>query len=117
MTAATDQNATVLLLRIFLARLAVDAIPGVRQRVEPLERDVVPALVAFAEGLGRAVQPAECLVDVPEESSFLARHQERFLASFDWPFGSAVAVIYLVFTGVAFASLIAVRKLVERQVR
>ena len=65
---------------IFLALLALDAVARVRQRVEPLEGDVVAAVVALAERLGRPVQPAQRLVDVPEEPPFLAREQERLLA-------------------------------------
>src|SRR4051812_25807798 len=69
-----------LLLRIFLALLALDAVPRVRQRVQALECDVLAAVVTFPEGLGRFVQPAQRLIDVPEEPSFLAREQERLFA-------------------------------------
>src|SRR5688572_13275832 len=61
---------------IFLALLAIDAIPRVRQRVEALVRDVLAAVVALAERVGRLVQPAQRLVDVPEEAAFLAGEEE-----------------------------------------
>ena len=43
--------------------------------------------------------------------------QERFIGSFDWPFGSAVAVIYLLFSGVAFALLFAGRQAISGYAR
>src|SRR5215213_11856579 len=83
MTASTGQKRAALLpllLSIFLALLARDAVARVRQRVEPLEGDLLAAAVAAAEGLRRAVEAAQRLVDVPEEAPFLAREQERLLA-------------------------------------
>src|SRR6184192_2297305 len=47
-------------LAIFLLGLALDAEPCMRQRVEPLEQDVLPALLALAELLGRLIQPPSC---------------------------------------------------------
>src|SRR6185369_4264526 len=80
-TRRTGQNSEALLrLCIFLALLALDAVARVRQRIQPLERDVVPAIVALAERLRRPVQSAQRLVDVPEEAPFLAREEERLLA-------------------------------------
>src|SRR5688572_20247387 len=67
-------------LCIFLALLAVDAIPRVRQRVETLVGDVLAAVVALAESLRRLVEPPQRLIDVPEETAFLAREEERLLA-------------------------------------
>src|SRR5215213_9891736 len=79
--ASTGQNSTALLrLCIFLALLALDAEAGVRQRVEALEGDVLPAIVTLAEGLGRAVQATQRLIDVPEEPALLAREEKRLLA-------------------------------------
>src|SRR5450759_1109139 len=69
-----------LALSIFFALLALDAKPGVRQRVETLEADLSPAVVALAELFGIAIEPAKCFVDVPEETAFLAREQKRLLA-------------------------------------
>src|ERR1700682_1650256 len=69
-----------LALSIFFALLALDAIPGMRQRVETLEADVSPAGVALAELLRIAIEPAQCFVDVPEETAFLAREQKRLFA-------------------------------------
>src|SRR5438874_1857395 len=67
-------------LAIFLLGLALDAEPCMRQRVEPLEQDVLPALLALAELLGRLIQPPQGLVDVPEIAALLRGEQERFLA-------------------------------------
>src|SRR3712207_5737029 len=86
--ATTGQNRLALLgppspplpLCIFLALLALDAVPRVRQGVEPLVGDVLPAVVALPERLRRAIEPAERLVDVPEEPPLLAREEEGFLA-------------------------------------
>src|SRR3981081_3495371 len=44
-----------LALSIFFALLALDAISGVRQRVEALEAYLAPAVVAFAELFGIAI--------------------------------------------------------------
>src|SRR5919107_3302483 len=80
-TRRIGQNSAALLrLRIFLALLALDAVARVRERVQSLERDVVAAVVALAERLGGPIQPAQRLVDVPEEAAFLAGEQERLLA-------------------------------------
>src|SRR5215213_4382362 len=73
-------SCSALLLSIFLALLAGDAVARVRQRVEALEGDLVAAAVALAEGLRRPVQSPQRLVDVPEEAAFLAREEERLLA-------------------------------------
>src|SRR5215218_8638290 len=80
-TSSTGQNSAALLrLRIFLALLALDAVARVRERVQPLERNVVAAVVALAERLRRPIQTAQRLVDVPEEAAFLAREEKRLLA-------------------------------------
>ena len=77
----TGQNsAALLLLRIFLALLAVDAVTRVRKRVESLERDLLAAVVTLAEGIWVAVEPSKRLVDVPQEASFLTREQKRLFA-------------------------------------
>src|SRR2546430_17338061 len=66
-TAAVPQNTRrSATLAIFLLGLALDAEPRVRQGVEPLEQDVLAALLAFAELLGGLVQPPQGLVDVPQ---------------------------------------------------
>src|ERR1051325_3783043 len=77
---STGQKSPALLLCIFLTLFAIDAIAGVGQRIEPLERDLVAALVALAEALRAAIQPAQRFVDVPQEAAFLAREEERLLA-------------------------------------
>src|SRR5882762_4427609 len=66
-------------LSIFLLRLALDAQPGVRQRVEPVEADLIAALLALAEALGRAIEPSQRFVHVPEVPALLRREQERLL--------------------------------------
>src|SRR3954464_3321178 len=76
----TGQKSPELLLCIFLTLLAVDAIARMRERVESLVRDFVAALMAFAEGFGRAIETAQRFIDVPEEAAFLAREEERLLA-------------------------------------
>src|SRR5512146_1301968 len=82
MTATTGQNTTALgplLLGIFLALLALDAIPRVRKRIQSLEGDLVAAVMTLPERFGRPVQPPKGFVDVPEEPPFLARAQEGLL--------------------------------------
>src|SRR3982751_555480 len=69
-----------LALSIFFALLALDAISGVRKRVEPLEADLSPTVMALAELLRIPVKAPEGLVDVPEETAFLAREQKSFFA-------------------------------------
>src|SRR6266550_5264104 len=69
-----------LALSIFFALLALDAIPGVRQRVETLETDLSSAIVALAELLRIAIEAAKRLVDVPQKAAFLAREQKRLFA-------------------------------------
>src|SRR5688500_497923 len=63
--------ALALLLSIFLTLLAGDAQARVRQRVEAVEVDVLPATVALDERLRRAVHATERFIDVPEEAAFL----------------------------------------------
>src|SRR5688500_9073432 len=55
--AITPQNnpASALLLSIFLTLLAGDAQARVGERVEPIEIDVLTAVVALTEGLRRAI--------------------------------------------------------------
>src|SRR5687767_7101591 len=65
---------------IFLPGLALDAETGVGQRIETVEADRLATLLAAAEPLGRAVQPARRFVHVPQVAAFLRREQERLLA-------------------------------------
>src|ERR1051326_1972870 len=74
------QKVFQLSLRIFFALLALDAVAGVRKRIETLERNLLAAVVALAERLRRLVQPPQRLIDVPQEPAFLAREQECLLA-------------------------------------
>src|SRR5674476_171942 len=79
--AKTGQKSVLLLrLRIFLLLLALNAETGVRERIEPLEGDFLPAVVALAECLGRAIETTQRLVDVPEEPPLLTCEQERLFA-------------------------------------
>src|SRR5207249_2796133 len=64
---------------IFLFRLAADAQPGVREGVQPVEADVLAALLALTVLLRRGVQAAQRLVHVPEVAALLRREQERLL--------------------------------------
>src|SRR5204862_281113 len=65
-TAAVPQNTRrSATLAIFLLGLALDAEPGVRQRVEPLEHDVLAALLALDELLGRLIQPRRASMSSP----------------------------------------------------
>jgi hypothetical protein len=52
----------------------------VRQRIETIESDRLPALLAAAELFRRAVEPPQRFVHVPEIASFLRGEQKRFLA-------------------------------------
>ena len=76
---------------------------------------IAAGILVFIEAMGAFITPQ--LLGSANEMMIAQLVQERFLASFDWPFGSAVAVVYLVFTGFAFAILMAGRRLVERYVR
>src|SRR6266568_1608210 len=67
-------------LSIFFLRLALDAQPGMGQRVESLESDLLAALLALAEFLRRLEQPPQGLVHVPEVAPLLRGEQEGLLA-------------------------------------
>src|SRR5262245_4418853 len=66
-------------LFILFLLLAGDAEPGVGQRIEPLEGDLLPALMALAEAVGLAVEPPQRLVHVPEVTALLRREEELLL--------------------------------------
>src|SRR5688500_5924181 len=66
-------------LGILFLLLAGDAQPRVGQRVEPLEVDLVAALVAVPELLRRRVEAPERLVHVPEVAALLGREEELLL--------------------------------------
>ncbi len=76
---------------------------------------IAAAILVFIEAMGAFITPQ--LLGSANDMMIAQLVQERFLASFDWPFGSAVAVIYLIFTGVAFAVLLAARHVIARSVR
>src|SRR2546425_363510 len=77
--ATVQNNFRLPALSIFLLGLALDAETGVGQRVQPLEPDVVAALVALAEFLRRFVQPSQSFVHVPEVSALLGREEKLLL--------------------------------------
>jgi spermidine/putrescine transport system permease protein len=58
---------------------------------------VAAAILVFIEAMGAFITPQ--LLGGPSEMMIAMLVQQRFLAAYDWPLGSAVAVIYLVFTG------------------
>src|SRR5512145_2087632 len=66
-------------LSIFLFLLAGDAQPRMREGIEPLEVDLLAALLAVAELLRVAVEPPERLVHVPEVAPLLGREEELLL--------------------------------------
>src|ERR1700747_1421546 len=65
---------------IFFLRLAADAQPCVRQRVEPLAPDLLATLLALAELVGRLVQPPQGLGHVPEVAPLLRSDTDPLLA-------------------------------------
>jgi spermidine/putrescine transport system permease protein len=78
----------------------------------------VPGLVAagvlvFIEAMGAFITPQ--LLGGPADTMIAMLVQQRFLASYDWPLGSAVAVIYLVFTGLLLAVSRTVANLLARR--
>src|SRR5665647_390098 len=81
-TTRTVQKSGVLALplSIFLTLLAVDAVTGVRKRVETLVRDLVPTVVALSKRLGRAIETAKRFIEVPEKTPFLAGEEKCLLS-------------------------------------
>jgi spermidine/putrescine transport system permease protein len=59
------------------------------------------ALLVFIDSMGAFITAQ--LLGGPQDMMIAQLVQERFLGSFDWPFGAAVSFIYLGFTGIAFA--------------
>src|SRR5205809_1553705 len=74
------ENSRRLALRIFLALLALDAIPCMRQRIKTLESNLLAAVVTLAERFRRLVEAAQRLIDMPEETSLLACKEKRLFA-------------------------------------
>jgi spermidine/putrescine transport system permease protein len=78
----------------------------------------VPGIIAagvlvFIEAMGAFITPQ--LLGGPADTMIAMLVQQRFLASYDWPLGSAVAVIYLVFTGLLMYASTVVRSLLARR--
>src|SRR3989442_12921218 len=78
--AVTQNSRRSAAFAIFFLGLALDAQPRVGQRIEPLEPDLLAALLAFPELLGSLVQPPQRLVHVPQVAALLGGEQERLLA-------------------------------------
>ena len=72
-------------------------------------------ILVFIEAMGAFITPQ--LLGSASDMMIAQLVQERFIGSFDWPFGSAVAVIYLLFSGVAFAALFAGRQAIAARAR
>src|SRR5918997_3409547 len=64
---------------IFLFLFARNAQACVRQCVEPLEVDLLAALMALSELVRRAIQSPEGFVDMPEIAAFLGGEEELLL--------------------------------------
>src|SRR5216683_5174919 len=81
-TTTTDQKSggLDLPLCIFLTLLAIDAVSRVWQRVQPLVRNILSAIVAHAERLGRAIKSSKSFVQMPEESALLTREEKCFFS-------------------------------------
>jgi ABC-type spermidine/putrescine transport system permease subunit I len=80
----------------------------------------VPGLIAagvlvFIEAMGAFITPQ--LLGGPADIMIAMLVQQRFLASYDWPLGSAVAVIYLLFTTLLLYASTVVRAVVDRRTR
>jgi spermidine/putrescine transport system permease protein len=71
------------------------------------------ALLVFIEALGAFLTPQ--LLGSAGDMMIAQLIQEKFLQSFDWPFGSAITVVYLAFTGLAFAALMVLRQIIARR--
>lgn len=76
---------------------------------------VAAAILVFIEAMGAFITPQ--LLGGPADMMIAQLVQERFLGSFDWPFGAAVSVVYLVFTGVAFLLFTQARDALRRAVQ
>ena len=69
---------------------------------------VAAAILVFIEAMGAFITPQ--LLGGPSDKMIAMLVQQRFLAAYDWPLGSAVAVTYLVFTGLLMWGFSAVRR-------
>jgi spermidine/putrescine transport system permease protein len=75
---------------------------------------IVAALtLVFIEAVGAFITPQ--LLGGPQDMMISMLTQQRFLAAYDWPFGSAVAVVYLSLTGLLMFAFARVRRLVARK--
>jgi spermidine/putrescine transport system permease protein len=74
---------------------------------------VAAGVLVFIEAMGAFITPQ--LLGGPGDMMIGMLVQQRFLAAFDWPFGSAVAVVYLAFTGVFMWAFTALRQRLGHQ--
>lgn len=89
-------------LAVFREIIVPISLPGV----------ISAAILVFIEAMGAFITPQ--LLGGPSDMMIAQLIQERFLGSFDWPFGAAVSVIYLVFTAAIFVLFTYARGLVTR---
>jgi hypothetical protein len=66
---------------VFLLLLAVEAIPGVWQGVQPLERDLLVAVQASAERFGMPVEPAQRFLMCQRKRPSLLANKKAFSRS------------------------------------
>jgi spermidine/putrescine transport system permease protein len=73
---------------------------------------VAASMLVFIDATGAFITPQ--LLGGPRDMMIAQLVQERFLASYDWPFGAAVSFIYLAFTGILFALFTWLRSALRR---
>jgi ABC-type spermidine/putrescine transport system permease subunit I len=73
---------------------------------------IAAGVLVFIEAMGAFITPQ--LLGGPADTMIAMLIQQRFLASYDWPLGSAVAVVYLLFTAVLLYGATVIRALVAR---
>jgi spermidine/putrescine transport system permease protein len=73
---------------------------------------IAAGVLVFIEAMGAFITPQ--LLGGPADTMIAMLVQQRFLASYDWPLGSAVAVVYLLFTAVLLYVATVIRALVAR---
>jgi spermidine/putrescine transport system permease protein len=73
---------------------------------------IAAAILVFIDATGAFITPQ--LLGGPRDMMIAQLVQERFLASFDWPFGAAVSIIYLGLSGAAFLLFIYAHDAIRR---
>jgi spermidine/putrescine transport system permease protein len=74
---------------------------------------IAAGVLVFIEAMGAFITPQ--LLGGPADTMIAMLVQQRFLASYDWPLGSAVAVVYLLFTALVLYAATVIRALVTRR--